>query len=132
MRRRALLGIVIAALLGGSGWMAWTATARPRIIVEPPAVDFGRVTEQRTRTLEIRNEGRAPLQVLAVTASCGCTIPRVGDMTVAPGRATTLSITFDPVAHGPQGGPARHSVYVRTNDPRVPEAEIEVRAVVMK
>jgi hypothetical protein len=132
MRQHALLGTVLAALLVGGGWVAWTATARPQIVVRPPTVDFGQVTERRTRILEVRNAGRAPLRVLAVTASCGCTTPQIGDATVAPGGTTTLSITFDPVAHGPQGGPARHAVYVRTNDPRVPETEIEVRAVVIK
>jgi hypothetical protein len=52
--------------------------------------------------------------------------------TVPPGRAARLTIAFDPDAHGPEEGPASHSVYVRTNDPRLPEAEVEVRAVVVK
>lgn len=132
LRGRAILGIVAAALLAGGGWTAWTATARPHIVITPSAVDFGPIAERRTMQVEVRNAGRAPLRVLAVTSSCGCTVPAIGATTVAPRTTTQLAITFDPVAHGPQAGPARHSVYIRTNDPRTPEVEIEVSAVVLK
>lgn len=132
LRGRAILGIVAAALLAGGGWTAWTATARPHIVITPSAVDFGPIAERRTMQVEVRNAGRAPLRVFAVTSSCGCTVPAIGATTVAPRTTTQLAITFDPVAHGPQAGPARHSVYIRTNDPRTPEVEIEVSAVVLK
>ena len=131
MRRQTLLGLLVAALAAG-GWAGWTATARPRVVVAPPAVDFGPITGRRTLAVEVRNDGRAPLRVLAVTTSCGCTTATVGAMLIGPRDATSLSITFDPVAHGPQPGPARHAVYVRTNDPGAPETEVEVRAVVVK
>ena len=131
LRRRAILGVA-AALLAVGGWAVWTATARPQIVVTPSSVDFGPIAERRIIQVEVRNAGRAPLRVLAVTSSCGCTVPAIGATTVAPRTATRLAITFDPVAHGPQAGPARHAVYVRTNDPRTPEVEIEVKAVVLK
>lgn len=130
--RRAVLGITAVVILAGGGWIAWTSTARPRIVIVPSAVDFGPIAERNTRHVEVRNAGRAPLRVLAVTSSCGCTVPAIGATTVAPRRTTHLAITFDPVAHGPQAGPARHAVYVRTDDPRTPEVEIEVSAVVLK
>jgi hypothetical protein len=126
------LGILAVAIITGAIWAAWQATAHPRIAVAPSAVDFGPVTERKTRTIEVRNSGRATLQILAVTSSCGCTIPAIDATALAPRSATHLTITFDPAAHGPQAGPARHSVYLRTNDPRVPETEIEVRAIVVK
>jgi hypothetical protein len=131
LRGRAILGIAAALVVGG-GWATWTATARPQIVVATSSVDFGPIAERRTMQVEVRNTGRAPLQVLAVTSSCGCTTPAIGATTLAPRATTHLAITFDPVAHGPQAGPATHAVYVRTNDPRTPEVEIAVTAVVLK
>ncbi len=72
------------------------------------------------------------MHVAGISTSCGCTTAAVDITTVPPGRAARLTITFDPDAHGPEEGPASHAVYVRTNDPGLPEAEIEVRAVVVK
>jgi hypothetical protein len=127
-----IAAIAAAIVVAVGGWMAVRATARPRIMVSNPAVDFGPIAERETIRLEVRNMGRAPLRVLALTTSCGCTKAQIGASVIAAGGAEGLSITFDPVAHGPQTGPARHTVYIRTNDAHAPESEIEVRAVVLK
>ncbi len=133
MRRR--LPLAIAAVLviaAGSIWGARIATRHPSIALNPRVVDFGPLVTRATRTVAVSNTGRAPLRVLTISTSCGCTTAAIDATTVAPGGAATLAITFDPVAHGPVAGPARHAVYLRTNDPRTPEAEVEVRAVVVK
>jgi hypothetical protein len=95
-------------------------------------VNFGPLAERATKVVMVRNIGRAPLRILAISTSCGCTTAKIDSTTLAPNSAAALAITFDPVSHGPTPGPARHAVYLRTNDPRTPEAEVEVRAVVVK
>ncbi|MDR7419302.1 MAG: DUF1573 domain-containing protein [Armatimonadota bacterium] len=119
-------------LLAAGTWITWTGTARPEVVVARASVDFGPIAARRSQDVQIRNAGRAPLHVLAVTSSCGCTTARIGAALLPPGSGTQLTITFDPDAHGPDPGPAQHSVYLRTNDRRTPEAEIQVRAVVVK
>src|SRR5574341_1160156 len=81
-------------------------------------------------TLGVRIATRHPSIVLNPRAVDFGPLVARATRTVAAGGVATLAITFDPVAHGPVAGPARHAVYLRTNDPRTPEAEIEVRAVV--
>jgi hypothetical protein len=130
--RKAVIAVAAAVVVVGAGWVAARAAARPRIVISAPSVDFGSVAERKTSHLTVRNAGRAPLRVLTITTSCGCTTAQIGATEITAGASTELSITFDPLAHGPQAGPAQHAVYIRTNDPRTPEAEIEVRAVVVK
>lgn len=133
MRRAPVLVVAVGMLIAsGAAGAVWTASARPAIRLDPSAVDFGPLAKRMTRTVVVHNAGRAPLRVLAVSSSCGCTTAAIEANTLAPGGSAPLEITFDPVAHGPQPGPVRHAVYLRTNDPRKPEAEIEVRAVVLK
>jgi len=133
MRRTSVLAVAVGILLaGGAARVLWTASARPVIRLDPSAVDFGPLAGRVTKAVVVRNAGRAPLRVLAVSSSCGCTTAAI-TMSVVPARGTArLEITFDPAAHGSEAGPARHAVYVRTDDPRTPEVEIEVRAVVLK
>lgn len=132
MRRAPIVAAIVGLALAAGAWTAWTATARPTMVLEPTALDFGPLEVRTTREVIVRNAGRAPLRVLGVSSSCGCTIPSLAASSVAPGGAARLQVTFDPEAHGPETGPAQHSVYIRTNDPRTPEAEVEVRAVVIR
>ncbi len=114
--------------------MAWTGlrAAPPRIAVSSASVEFGPIGSRAERTVQVRNLGRAPLVITAISSSCGCTTARIGKQELAPGEGADLTITFDVKAHGPQTGPAEHAVYLRTNDPKRPEVEIEVRAVVLE
>ncbi len=133
MRRRAALLILAALTMAAAGlWAARTATARPSVVLETTTVDFGPVAAPATKIVVVHNVGRAPLRVLGISTSCGCTTATIESTLMEPGSTARLTIIFDPVAHGPTPGPARHAVYLRTNDPRIPEAEVGVRAVVVK
>ncbi len=133
MRRRIPLLIPAALIIAvGVLWAARTMTARPSIVLDATTVDFGPLAVRATKVVMVRNAGRAPLRIVAISTSCGCTTAAIERTMLAPNSAGTLAITFDPSAHGPEPGPARHAVYLRTNDPRIPEVEIGVRAVVIK
>ncbi|MDR7486556.1 MAG: DUF1573 domain-containing protein [Armatimonadota bacterium] len=135
-RRAALTRIVLlaagAGVAAGVIWLGHTAGARPALVLETSVVDFGPLRERATRFVELRNAGRRPLHILAVSSSCGCTTAEADAAVLAPGTTARLAITFDPAAHGPRTGPARHAVYLRTNDVRAPEVEVEIRAVVLE
>lgn len=136
-RLRRVKALVVAAGLlaaGGAVWMVWIYTARPAVALDTTELDFGSLSAPmvKTRTVEVRNTGRAPLRIEAISSSCACTTGKMDASVIPPGDAASMRVTFDTVAHGPQTGPARHAVFLRTNDPRNPEVEIAVRAVVLK
>jgi hypothetical protein len=128
--RRLVVAVAVAVLVSGAA-IAWKTTARPRIAVAPTALDFGRIAGRATKIVNVQNLGRAPLGILRVSSSCGCTTAEIETMVLSPGQAARLSITFDAAAHGPELGPAEHAVYVRSDDPATPEVEITVRADVV-
>jgi len=49
-----------------------------------------------THTFKIKNEGKAPLVITNVTASCGCTSPDWTKQPIAPGKIGEVKVTYDP------------------------------------
>ena len=47
-----------------------------------------------------------------------------------PGEAATLTVTYDPQAHGGQTGKFMRVVYIRSSDPETPEATLTIRVTV--
>lgn len=101
---------------------------QPQITVEAIDADWGHVVngDILSRDLIVRNEGQADLVVDSVTTSCSCTQATVTPMTLAPGERGVLHIEFDSGAHGPElTGELIRQVFVTSNDPQQPEAQIE-------
>jgi len=102
----------------------------PRLVVEPPAFDFGTVVAGREIEKEfvIKNHGRALLAIDSVTTSCACAVAQGYARTVAPGRDTVLRarVTMPP---GP--GHIQRLVLIRTNDPTRPSFELKLDADVV-
>lgn len=88
-------------------------------------------TQPVSRTLTIQNVGGGWLEILGVSTSCGCTTAAVNVSRLPAGRTATVTITFDPTAHGGQAGPFLRKVYLRTNDPATPEAVITIHGNVV-
>ncbi len=109
----------------------------PKIEVSPALYDFGTIaaTDRVETTISVRNVGESTLEILSVTTSCGCTKAQLEAEKIEPGQTTPLKIIFDARSHvGERQTPltepeaVTHLVYLRTNDPQHPEAEIEIRA----
>lgn len=94
---------------GGSG-------PRPKIRFEAATHDFGPMRSDEKRSFEWRyfNDGDAPLTILAMNPSCGCTASVSRDKTVPPGGSGVLTVTFDGAG---QSGSIRKSLAVRSDDP---------------
>ena len=60
--------------------------------------DFGPIDARFpvSRTFTVENTGAAPLIITKVEAECGCTVPELLESEIAPGKSTTLTLTFDP------------------------------------
>ena len=105
----------------------------PRIAVEPPSFDFGKVLPQKalSRAFAIRNFGKQDLVIDSVTTSCGCTVtdpPPPVKMVLKPGANQPLKVTLTTPANA---GPISKSVLVHSNDPGHASFEIKLLATVV-
>ena len=105
----------------------------PRIAVEPPSFDFGKVLPEKavSRAFAIRNFGKQDLIVDSVTTSCGCTVtdpPPPVKMVLKPGANQPLKVTLTTPANA---GPISKSVLVHSNDPDHASFEIKLLATVV-
>ncbi|MFA4871667.1 MAG: DUF1573 domain-containing protein [Patescibacteria group bacterium] len=110
----------------------------PAIQITPAAFDWGTVIygEIAQKTFTIANAGNQPLEILRLSTSCGCTKATMAenDKIIAPGQSAEMSVTFDPAVHQDDMdlGEIVRVVYIKSNDSQKPEAEVELRAKVIK
>ncbi len=106
------------------------AQGQPRMVVDALNHDFGRVTQgdKVSHRFKISNEGDAPLNIIRMNSSCGCTSTLLGQAHLEPGEATELEVTFN--AAGLRG-PAHKSVQVVSDDPVNPDRILTFQADVV-
>jgi hypothetical protein len=102
----------------------------PRLALDATRHDFGRVLPDARsfHRFRLTNAGGAPLKILGLHPSCGCTSTVLGKDALAPGESTELEVTFNAVG---LRGPARKSVVIATNDPARPNQELFIDADVL-
>ncbi len=110
--------------LSGSG----VTTPAPSIALTPATLSFGSVVLGSTATLtaQVRNSGTATLNVTSI-ALCGGSSPEFGwspsaPLSIAPGQATTLTVTYQPSAEGTDSG----CLAISSNDAASPVVNLGV------
>ena len=118
-RRRARAALILAACLP-----AWCAAA-PRLVCEAPVFDFGEADNSQTirHDFLLRNTGDVPLTLGTIRSACGCIAARSSTNALPPGGRAPLAASFD--LRG-RSGPQRISIYVETNDPRLPVLQLQI------
>ena len=129
----AAVGLVLLAVSVGIGYASRPPTPG-KLELSTTAFDFGSVpnTQPVSQVFEVRNVGRGPLQITGVSTSCGCTTAQTASNHLAPGEATDLTVTYDPQAHDGALGEFLRVVYVRSDDPEMPEASLTIRVAVVE
>jgi hypothetical protein len=130
-RTRIALGsasALILLLVAATGCAKWPG----QIELDTTEYDFGTIpnTKLVSQVFEVRNVGRGKLEITGVSTSCGCTVAQVDKHQLFPGEAAELTVTYDPQAHGGATGQFMRMVYVRSDDPDVPEATLTIRVTV--
>lgn len=105
---------------------------QPKIVVSPSPIDFGEVIigRQSEITLEIDNDGDANLNItniahnLAQHLAIAPSPPYDPPLTVVPGDATTVTLTFTASLEGEING----TLAIESNDPKSP-TEIDILAL---
>lgn len=108
---------------------ASTALAAPDLAVDQPVHDFGTVVQGKKvdHIFKFRNKGDAPLNVVRVRTSCGCTAANVTTKTLLPGGNSELKVTFDSSTFG---GNISKLIYLETNDPQKPVTTLTLKGSV--
>lgn len=125
-----LAPMLAAALLLAGGAGPEPAPGRPRLLLETPSYDFGKIDPSSvvTHRFRVRNGGAAPLTLGEPRPSCGCTSTVTGQRTLAPGESTELEVTFH--ADRTQG-PVKKTVEVPSDDPEAATRILTFQAEVL-
>ncbi len=77
--------------------------------------DFGDINEADgdvTHTFTVKNDGKQPLVITRVIASCGCTSPNWTKEPIQPGQTGEVKITFNPKG---RPGPFTKTISIYSN-----------------
>lgn len=101
----------------------------PKIELSTTSFDLGDINPNegiRTETFFVRNIGDAPLKIISVSTSCGCTEAEVESEEIYPGEQTKLIVYYDPSVHPELTGKIKRIIYVKSNDLFQEEVELEL------
>lgn len=118
------------------------------LAVEETAYDFGDLEifgGKAEKDFMLTNQGQESITILNGTTSCGCTEGSIDgilfgmheamaeSVLVEPGETKTLTVIYDPLAHGPDAvGSITRQIFLKTNSTATPEIEIQISANVVK
>lgn len=125
---------MVLMLLSGLALALAACAGEPRLELENTMLELGEVVNGEIASFDVilQNRGSAPLQILDVSTSCGCTTASVTPASIAPGARGLLEVHFDSGAHGPEAnGPVRRTVIITSNDPAAPEIMFVFSAIVV-
>ena len=127
LRRASVLLLVFLMVL-----LAACNKKAPQIVIEPSIQDLGTQPQQLIELVyKVKNTGNADLVIEKVSVSCACTTAELEKSTIPPGGSAELWVRFDP-AEDNLFGEIQRIVYLRSNDPDLPEAEAEFRVTIPK
>ncbi len=109
-------------------------TPQPNISIPITYFDFGTIPaapDNAVQTFPIQNTGDEPLIIKRIVTSCACTTAELTSSVIEPGKRADLTVVFDPDFHDTQG-PVKRIVWMETNDPDMPVAEVSITANVQK
>lgn len=138
MRKNVIAGLLLAALVALPAAVAQEtgavggANTAPKLVLSQDVWDFGMkwFGEPAAVEVELRNEGTAPLEIVQVRSSCGCTVARPKDhnswngMTIAPGAKEIMKLTYNTHKNKPK---VSQKITIKSNDPDRPQVQLEVK-----
>jgi len=118
----------LVCLLVGAAALA--SAGEPQLHVEQTEIDLGSKPFNTAvwHTFSIENNGSAPLFILDVHKSCGCTYSLLQRDSIAPGESTSLRVGYVPKEGQRKVGQQTFSVTLKTNDPHNPSTSFTVHA----
>lgn len=100
MQRKSRIGMNGRLVLCAAALMGWMSLAgAPSVRFDPKTIDVGEISASKgvvSRTFNCMNEGDQPLVILKAETTCGCTKARFSKRPIMPGKASTITVTYDP------------------------------------
>ena len=87
--------------------------AKIEVLHPDNTIDYGMVekaTDNGVRVFQFKNTGDAPLVILDVKSTCGCTVPSKPTEPILPGKTGQIEVKYNMAP-----GPIRKTVTVETN-----------------
>jgi len=88
-------------------------------------IDYGTVTKETDsgiRTFEFKNTGDAPLIIMNVQSTCGCTVPTKPTEPILPGKMGKIEVKYNM-----NPGPIRKTITVESNAINVESGRIALK-----
>jgi hypothetical protein len=88
-------------------------------------IDYGKVykeTDSGIRTFEFTNIGDAPLEIINVQSTCGCTVPTKPTAPIAPGKTGKIDVKYNM-----NPGPIRKTITVESNAVNVEGGRVAIK-----
>lgn len=100
--------------------------AGPRLELDPPNWEMGEIYQwtNPSTTIKMKNTGDAPLHIIDVKASCGCTAVVLSEKVIPPGGTGEMKIDF---ASYNFSGPVNKIVKLTTDEKESPEKVIRIK-----
>ena len=117
MKKYLLFGFVMvsAVVFGQKG-------AKIVFLAADNTIDYGSVykeSDNGTRIFEFTNTGNAPLLILNVSSTCGCTVPSKPKTPILPGKNGKITVKYNM-----NPGAIRKTIIVESNAVNVPEGKV--------
>lgn len=120
---------VRAAAMGGESASTEVADG-PSITLDRTLHNFGLIPQYGGNvetTFTVTNTGTETLTVGGISTSCACTTAEISATDIPAGESAVLTVTFDPDLHAEPLGVFKRTVFIPTNDPNTPEAEVNIQ-----
>ena len=121
-----IVTIIVAGSIVISGNFLNKSVQPPQISIADEEWDFGKVKPgtQSLHKFIITNKGTEDLIIERVWASCGCVKTSISNNRILPGNSADLQAIFNTAGYV---GILEKIIYIRSNDPEVPEKKINVK-----
>lgn len=141
MKKTVLAVVIVIILVVLTGvLMLVTRKAKAPVIVsrtDPPKISFEEKSHELGTVMEgveipyifkIHNVGGEVLEISNVTTTCGCTLLKLKDKFVEPGKTTDLEVVMDTAM---KQGYVKKTIDIFSNDPKHPKTTITIAANVL-
>ena len=106
------------------------AQTGPQITFESETIDYGEVAQNSdgSRVFKFTNTGDAPLVIKNAKSSCGCTVPKKPEGSIAPGKSGEIVVRYDTKN---RVGQFRKTITLTTNIESEPMVALKIKGNVV-
>ena len=101
------------------------AQAKIEFLSKDNTIDYGKVSKDSDsgiRSFEFKNTGNAPLIIINVQSTCGCTVPSKPTEPILPGKTGKIDVKYNM-----SPGPIRKTITVETNATNVEGGRVALK-----